>query len=93
MQLCMIPKSLGLLFYLKKPRGYAKGERPIYLRITVDGVPKEMSIQRSWDPVRWNPDTGRAAVNKASARRTANKQQDSCTPESEALALNAYRIP
>jgi hypothetical protein len=86
----MIPKSFGLLFYLKKPRDYAKGERPIYLRITVDGVPKEMSIQRSWDPDRWNSDTGRAAVNKASTRRTANKQQDSCTPESKALALNAY---
>jgi site-specific recombinase XerD len=79
-----------LLFYLKKPRGNAEGERPIYLRITIDGQPKEMSIQRSCAPARWNPDTGRAAVNKASTRRTANKQQDSCTPESEALALNAY---
>ncbi len=57
----MIPKSFGLLFYLKKPRGYAKGERPIYLRITVDGVPKEMSIQRSCNPGRWNSETRRAA--------------------------------
>lgn len=46
----MISKSFGLLFYLKKPRGYVKGEFPIYLRITIDGALKEMSIHRSWDP-------------------------------------------
>jgi site-specific recombinase XerD len=58
----MIPKSFGLLFYLKKPRGNATGERPIYLRITIDGVPKEMTVQRSCHPDQWNPDTGRAIV-------------------------------
>jgi site-specific recombinase XerD len=56
----MISKSFGLLFYLKKPRGYVKGERPIYLRITMDGVMKEMSIHRSCDPSRWDRKNGRA---------------------------------
>ena len=45
----MISKSFGLLFYLKKQHGDGKVHRPIYLRITVDGVMKEMSIHRSWD--------------------------------------------
>jgi len=34
----MIPKSFGLLFFLKKQHGDKKVNRPIYLRITVDGV-------------------------------------------------------
>lgn len=40
----MLEKSFSLLFYLKKPRNYSKGAMPIYLRITVDGIPKEVSI-------------------------------------------------
>ena len=44
----MISKSFGLLFYLKKHHGDTKVYRPIYLRITVDGVMKEMSIHRSY---------------------------------------------
>jgi len=27
---------------------------PIYMRITVDGIPKEISIGRKCDSVRWN---------------------------------------
>ena len=45
----MLEKSLGLLFYLKKPKDYKNGPVPIYLRITVDGVEKEMSTKRSWE--------------------------------------------
>jgi hypothetical protein len=44
----------------RKPRGYVKGERPIYLRITMDGVMKEMSIHRNCDPGRWDSRTNRA---------------------------------
>ena len=60
----MLDKSFGLLFYLKKPRNYVKGEAPIYLRITVDGIPKELSVKRSCDPARWNPHAGRASGTK-----------------------------
>ena len=60
----MIPKSFGLLFYRKKHPVPTKVNRPIYLRITVDGVLKEMSIKRSWDPARWNSKIGRAIVSK-----------------------------
>jgi Arm DNA-binding domain len=59
-QLCMIMKRFGLLFYLKKPRGYSSGDRPIYMRITVDGMVTELSIQRSCDPVAWNARAYRA---------------------------------
>ncbi|MBW7840873.1 MAG: phage integrase SAM-like domain-containing protein, partial [Chitinophagaceae bacterium] len=51
----MMDKSFGLLFYLKKPKKYVGGPVPIYLRITVNGVPKELSTKRECDPQRWNP--------------------------------------
>src|SRR6185437_4172854 len=80
----MISKSFGLLFYLKKPRGYVKGERPIYLRITIHRVMKEMSIHRSWDPAHWNSNIGRAIVPKSPPRRPT------ASPASEAQSLNDY---
>ena len=52
--------SFGLLFYLKKGRKTIADEWPIYIRITVNGVPKEISIQRSCLNSIWNADTGRA---------------------------------
>ena len=60
----MLDKSFGLLFYLKKHKNYVKGEVPIYLRITVDGTLKELSLKRSCDPSRWNPHAGRASGTK-----------------------------
>jgi site-specific recombinase XerD len=60
----MLDKSFGLLFYLKKPKNYMKGEIPIYLRLTVDGISKELSVKRSCDPFRWNPHAGRAMGTK-----------------------------
>ncbi|HEV9037989.1 MAG TPA: site-specific integrase [Puia sp.] len=80
----MISKSFGLLFYLKKQHGDTKVHRPIYLRITVDGVMKEMSIHRSWDPTKWNAKAGWAIVPKTPPRRSA------APPECEAQSLNAY---
>lgn len=60
----MLEKSLGLLFYLKKPKDYTEGPVLIYLRITVDGVPKEMSTKRFCDPERWNSKANRVIGNK-----------------------------
>ena len=64
----MLDKSFGLLFYLKKPKNYVKGEVPIYLRITVDGIPKELSIKRTCDPDRWNSHAGRASGTKENVK-------------------------
>lgn len=83
----MISKSFGLLFYLKKPRNEAQKERSIYLRITVDGGFREMSIHRTCAKDRWNQKTGRAIVGKVTGRRAAiapSHQDD------EISALNAY---
>lgn len=55
----MLEKSFSLLFYLKKPKNYQKGSMPIYLRITVDGIPKEISTGRQCDLDRWNSNAGR----------------------------------
>ena len=37
---------------------------PIYLRITVDGIPKEISTGRQCDPDRWNGNAGRVYGSK-----------------------------
>jgi len=47
-------KTFNLLFFIKKSKIKANGTVPIYLRITIDGVPKEISAKRSillkdWD--------------------------------------------
>lgn len=55
----MLEKSFSLLFYLKKPKNYLKGNMPVYLRITVDGIPKEISTGRQCDPDKWNANAGR----------------------------------
>lgn len=68
----MLDKSFGLLFYLKKPKNYEKGEIPIYLRITVDCTPKELSVKRSCDPSRWNPHAGRASGTKENVKTLNN---------------------
>ncbi len=60
----MLDKSFGLLFYLKKPKNYVKGAIPIYMRITVNGVPKELSTKRIFDLNRWNPSAERASGTK-----------------------------
>ena len=45
--------NYSLLFYLKKPKNYVSGPKPIYMRITVDGIPKEISTGRDCDPAKW----------------------------------------
>jgi site-specific recombinase XerD len=64
----MLEKSIGLLFFLKKPKNYKSGPKDVYLRITVDGIPKELSCKRKWDHSRWNSHAGRATGLKEDAR-------------------------
>ena len=64
----MLEKSFSLLFYLKKPKNYLKGTMPIYLRITVDGIPKEIYTGRQCDPDRWNANAGRCNGTKEDAK-------------------------
>lgn len=68
-------KNYSLLFYLKKPKNYALGPKPIYMRITVDGVPKEVSTGKECDPVKWNSRGNRAKGTKEDVR-TLNSYLD-----------------
>src|SRR5690606_34764042 len=62
-------KSWGLLFYLKKPGYYVSGPVPIYMRITVDGIEREMSTKLQADPEKWSSEanrlTGKSDLTKA----------------------------
>jgi len=59
--------TFSLLFYLKKPKNYVAGAMPIYMRITVDGVPKELSTGKQCEPDRWNAKTLRLDGKKEDA--------------------------
>ncbi len=63
----MLENSFGLTFFLKTPRK-KNNIRFIYLRITVDGIPKESSTKRKWDMKRWDQKAERATGNKEDAR-------------------------
>lgn len=60
--------NYSLLFYLKKPKNYVNGPKPIYMRITVAGVPRELSAGRECDPIRWNPISNRVKGHKEEIR-------------------------
>src|SRR5450755_532722 len=52
-------QSFGLVFHLKKPKNFQKGELPVYMRITVDGQSCEISTKQKCIPEIWNKDSGR----------------------------------
>lgn len=62
-------RTFGILFYLKKSKVDSNGLTPIYLRITVDGVRKEVSVKRRIEQSKWN-----TAANRASGRTTDIKE-------------------
>jgi len=54
-------RSLGILFFLRRPSPFRKGPWLVFLRITVDGISKELSLKRSWDKTKWKANPGRAS--------------------------------
>jgi len=64
----MVTKRFSLLFRLKKPRGYEKGNMLVYMRITFGSERTELSVNRQFDPWRWNKKAGRASGTKEDAR-------------------------
>jgi len=66
----MLEKTFGLFFYLKQAKNQKDGLRYVYLRITVDGKPVEMSTKQLWSPARWNVDAGRALAKKKTPARS-----------------------
>jgi len=63
----MLETSFGLNFFLKSSQKKSDS-RFIYLRVTVDGVPKETSTKRKWEASRWDNKTERAVGNKEDAK-------------------------
>ncbi|TDS55341.1 Arm DNA-binding domain-containing protein [Myroides indicus] len=57
----MLEEQLSINFFLKPNRGKSD-LRGVYLRITVDGIRKEISLSHKWDINRWNQKAGRAKV-------------------------------
>jgi site-specific recombinase XerD len=47
-------KTFNLLFFVKKSKIKANGTAPIYLRITIDGKPKEIASKRYVQPDKWD---------------------------------------
>lgn len=80
----MLESSFGLVFFLKIPRNESK-IRTIYLRITVDGIPKETSTKRKWDISRWDQKLERAVGTREDAK-SINMFLESLT-----LKINEYK--
>jgi site-specific recombinase XerD len=70
-----VETSFGLLFYLKKPKHYKEGNVPIYFRITVDGVEREISTKLDADPSKWSTQANRL-VGKSEAVKSINDYLD-----------------
>ena len=62
----MLEKSFGLLYFLKNSGNEPK--KFIYLRITVDGHPVELSTKKQWWENRWDREKGRATGVKEDSR-------------------------
>jgi integrase len=75
----MLEKSFGLIFFLKKPKNEKGNLRYIYLRVTVDGVSKDIALKRKWDSQRWNASGGRAIGSKEDARELNNLLDVMCS--------------
>lgn len=74
----MLESSFGVNYFLKTPWKKDDQLRFVYLRITVDGVSKEISTKRKWNIARWNQKTERAIGTKEDAR-SLNHFLDSIT--------------
>ena len=73
----MLEQSAGITFFLKTPKNKSN-IRYVYLRITIDGIPKETSTKRNWNVNRWDQKAERAIGSKEDAR-TLNFFLDSLT--------------
>lgn len=62
-------KKYRAAFLIEKAQKLPKGDpKDVYLKVTVDGVPRELSCKRKWGPKRWNPRAGRATGTKEDAK-------------------------
>ncbi|MBS1528802.1 MAG: site-specific integrase [Bacteroidetes bacterium] len=64
----MLEKSFGMFFFLKQPKTQGD-ERYVYLRLTVDGISREISTKRTWPLSRWDQAAGRPKGTKEDAAK------------------------
>ncbi|RVT98403.1 site-specific integrase [Mucilaginibacter limnophilus] len=62
----------SVLFYLKSPRNYRSGPKPVYMRITVDGKRCELSTGRECEPSQWISSAGRMKGTKENVKAFNN---------------------
>jgi len=63
----MLETSFGMNFFLKTP-SKPSNMKMIYVRVYVDGVPRETSTKRKWDAQRWCDKTNKATGTKEDAK-------------------------
>jgi hypothetical protein len=87
----MLEKSFRLFFFLKKPKNEKGNVRYIYLRLTVDGISKDIATKRQWDSLRWNASAGRATGTKEDFRSLNSYLDVMCSKvyQSKKLLLDA----
>jgi integrase len=71
----MTTKTFGVLLYLKSRGGQTGESRDIYLRITVNGLIQEISLQRKCSVSCWNQAAGRM-IGRSDATRALNAYLD-----------------
>ncbi len=64
----MLEKTFGLFYFLKQSKTKRNDYRYVYLRITVNGEARELSIKRRWPITRWNQSLGKAVGTKEDAK-------------------------
>lgn len=55
--------------YLKRQKENAKGEVPVYMRVTVNGLRAEITIQRMIRPKEWDQTKGRSTSRSVTANQ------------------------
>lgn len=64
----MLEKTFGLFYFLKRPKSKKSLDRYVYLRITVNGESRELSLKRRWPESQWNQSSIKAIGNKDGTR-------------------------
>ncbi|MDN5285031.1 MAG: site-specific integrase [Mucilaginibacter sp.] len=64
----MSEKSFGMFYYLKHSKNQKDERKYVYVRITIDGDSRDMSVKRRWITDHWNSQIGRATGNNKEAK-------------------------
>lgn len=68
-------KTFNVMFYIRRTRTNRKGDAPVLMRITVDGVRVDTTIKKTIDPDLWDSVRGKA-IEKTTEARELNLYMD-----------------